>query len=383
MTMKELQYGAKGDDVTYLQTLLNKNGYGVAVDGIFGEETQRAVHNYQTEKGLNVDGIVGKNTWGALGATDAAYFNNTYNNYVKSDVVTQAENALNAQLAQKPSAYQSQWQTQLDDTIKKILGREKFSYDLNGDALYQQYKDKFTQQGKMAMMDTMGQAAAMTGGYGNSYAQSVGQQAYNAQLENLNDVVPELWQMAYDQYNQEGQDLYNQYSMLGAQEEKDYGRHRDSVTDWQTERSYLTGRYDTEYSRDYSKYRDAKSDEQWERSFEEGQRQYNENLKLQKKSSVTTNNTNNTNNKVKDTNNTTKTKIDTNSANITDFKNSISPESAHDAIARQMYGSYESYVATELAKNTKLSEEEKIYLISFYGITETDLNYARDKGYDV
>ena len=178
----------------------------------------------------------------------------SYKTYTESTSVKQAKDALNAQLAEKPGAYQSQWQTQLNDTINKIMNRDKFSYDLNGDALYQQYKDKYIQQGKMAMQDTMGQAAAMTGGYGNSYAQSVGQQAYQASLQNLNDIVPELYQMAYDKYNQEGQDLYNQYSLLGTQEEMDYGRYRDTVSDYLTERDYLTGRYDTERGFDYTKY---------------------------------------------------------------------------------------------------------------------------------
>ena len=134
--------------------------------------------------------------------------------YGESKTVKTARDALNAQLAQKPGAYQSQWQTQLNDVMGKIMNRDKFSYDVNGDALYQQYKDKYIQQGKMAMQDTMGQASAMTGGYGNSYAATVGNQAYQASLENLNDIVPELYQMAYDKYNQEGQDMYNQYSML-------------------------------------------------------------------------------------------------------------------------------------------------------------------------
>lgn len=137
------------------------------------------------------------------------------------------------------------WKTQLDDTINKILNREKFSYDLNGDALYQQYKDKYIQQGKLAMDDAIGQASAMTGGYGNSYAQSVGQQAYQAQLDNLNDMVPEFYQMALDKYNMEGQDLYDQYAMLGEQEELAYDRYRDEMSDWLTERDYLAGRYDT------------------------------------------------------------------------------------------------------------------------------------------
>ena len=119
------------------------------------------------------------------------------------------------------------YQDYLNDTMKSIMNREKFSYDLNGDALYQQYKDKYIQQGKMAMGDAIGQASAMTGGYGNSYAQSVGQQAYQAQLQNLNDIVPELYQMAYDKHNQETQDLYNKYGMLTDDYDRAYAENQD------------------------------------------------------------------------------------------------------------------------------------------------------------
>lgn len=104
--------------------------------------------------------------------------------------------------------------------IKDYINRKDFSYDFNADALYQQYKDKFIQQGKLAMADTMGQAAAMTGGYGNSYAQSLGQQAFQNSLDNLNDIVPELYQMAYERYNQEGKDMLDTLGVLG----DDYNR---------------------------------------------------------------------------------------------------------------------------------------------------------------
>lgn len=198
--------------------------------------------------------------------------------YTHSNAVTEAQNLLNAQLANKPGAYQSQWQTQLNDTIDKILNREAFSYDLNGDALYQQMADEYSRRGKLAMMDTMGQTAAMTGGYGNSYSQSAGQQAYQAHLQELNEVIPELQQMAYDRYLQEGQDLYNQYAMLGEEEDRDYGIYRDQMNDWLTERDYLANRYDSERNFDYSKYvddrdfgygsyRDAVSDYQWQTSL--------------------------------------------------------------------------------------------------------------------
>lgn len=183
----------------------------------------------------------------------------TYGDYKESDAVKGAGVALQDHLASKPGEYKSQWQSQLDSLMQQIMNGEQFSYDMNGDALYQQYKDKFTQQGKMAMADTMGQAAAMTGGYGNSYAQSVGQQAYQGQLSQLNDVIPELAQMAYNRYRDGKQDLYNQYGMVADRENLDYGRHRDSVADWEAERGYLAGRYDTERGLDYGKYVDDRN----------------------------------------------------------------------------------------------------------------------------
>lgn len=224
---------------------------------------------------------------------DAKY---KYKDYVESDAVKQAQAALNAQLQKKPGAYQSQWQSNLDDILNRIQNREKFTYDINGDALYQQYKDKFMTQGKLAMQDTMGQAAAMTGGYGNSYAASVGNQAYQASLQGLNNVIPELYNLAYEQYKQQGQDLYNQYALLGEREAQDYSRYRDTVSDWNNERDYLAGRYDSERSYDYGKYtddrnfdygvwtdnrnyeyqkeRDRIADEQWQKNFDEAKRQY-------------------------------------------------------------------------------------------------------------
>ena len=178
----------------------------------------------------------------------------SYDAYQESDIVTQAKNALDTHLAAKPGAYQSQWQNQLNDVLDKIMNRDKFTYDLNGDALYQQYKDKFTQQGKMAMGDAIGQASAMTGGYGNSYAQSVGQQMYQKELQNLNDIVPELYQMALSKYDMDTQNLHKQQALLGQMDDRDYSKYRDTVADWNTEKGYLADRYDAERNLDYSKY---------------------------------------------------------------------------------------------------------------------------------
>lgn len=174
----------------------------------------------------------------------------------------------------KPEAIDPSYEAAWKDAMDRINNREKFSYDLNGDALYQQYKDKYIQQGKMAMQDTMGQAATLTGGYGNSYAATAGNQAYQAHLNNLNDVIPELQQMAYDRYKQEGQDLLNQYSMAKDVYDTKYGEHRDDMSQYNTDRTYLQSVYDSLYGRDYTmwnddrtfgygQHRDAITDEQW------------------------------------------------------------------------------------------------------------------------
>ena len=165
----------------------------------------------------------------------------------------------------------------MDEALQKVLNRDKFQYDINGDALYQQYKDRYIQQGKQAMMDTVGQAAALTGGYGNSYAQKAGQQAYQGYLQGLNDKVPELYQMALERYNQEGTDLLNKYGLMSDQYAKEYSRYRDSVGDWRAQRDYLATLYNNERSFDYTGYRDRVADEQWQKQFEEAMRQYNQN----------------------------------------------------------------------------------------------------------
>ena len=301
----QVSYGSKGSDVTELQKLLNQNGYSLDTDGIYGTKTQAAVKDYQQKNNLSVDGIVGSQTWGALTKASSASTENTAATetkaptfeYKPSDTVAQAEALLQQQIANKPGAYQGgTWADTLNETISQILNRDKFSYDLNGDALYQQYKDQYTTQGKLAMMDTMGQAATMTGGYGNSYVQTAGQQAYQAYLQQLNDVVPELYGMALDQYNQEGQALYDQASLMASMEDQEYGRYRDQLSDYYTELNRLTedARYmsETEYQKalddfniKYGAYRDDVADQQWQTQFDEAKRQYDEQMALSKSSS--------------------------------------------------------------------------------------------------
>lgn len=173
-----------------------------------------------------------------------------------NEAYQQALAALQAAQKETPT-YSGTYDGQLQELYDQIVNRDKFKYDLNADALYQQYKDQYINQGQLAMMDAMGQAAALTGGYGSSYGQSVGQQTYQQYLKGLNDKVPELYSLALDQYNQEGQQLQNQYAMLGDLRDEEYGRYQDALSEYWRNLDYLQGQADDEYNRGYENWYNA------------------------------------------------------------------------------------------------------------------------------
>ena len=105
---------------------------------------------------------------------------------------------------------------QLNELYDKIVNRKPFQYDLNGDLLYQQMADQYMQMGKQASRNAMGQAASLTGGYGNSYAQQVGNQMNQQYMTALNQNIPELYQQALNAYITEGDRMMQQYELAAA-----------------------------------------------------------------------------------------------------------------------------------------------------------------------
>lgn len=128
--------------------------------------------------------------------------------------------------------YSSSYDDDINEIYSQIVNRPAFKYDYSADPLYNQYKDQYTQLGKQAMKDTMGQTAALTGGYGNSYGSAVGQQQYDAYLQRLNDVVPELYSQAYNIYERDADKLNDQYAMLLDRQNTEYNEWRDALSDY-------------------------------------------------------------------------------------------------------------------------------------------------------
>lgn len=95
-----------------------------------------------------------------------------------------------------PTVDTSGTQAALKSALGDIQGYGDFKYDLNADLLYQNAVDNYMLQGQKAMMDTNAAAAALSGGYGNSWAASVGNQAYQDYITQANNMIPQYRQMA-------------------------------------------------------------------------------------------------------------------------------------------------------------------------------------------
>lgn len=278
-------YGSQGGAVKQLQSELNKRGYQLDEDGIYGKKTKAAVRDYQKKSGLTmVDGIAGDETWGSLlsaptmaeqqaaeqaaaaAAAEAARpearvtestarkLAELERGYQPSEDVAAARAYRDSVAAMQPEDYTSGFEARLQELYDQIAGREAFSYDPEEDEMYKRYAKLYAAQGAAAMEDTMGQAAALTGGYGSSYAQAVGQQAYDRYLGELASLVPELRQAALAEYTQEGKALTDRYGLLRQQESAAYDRWQDTVAQWQKALAQAQSEYDDTAAQDAKSY---------------------------------------------------------------------------------------------------------------------------------
>lgn len=171
--------------------------------------------------------------------------------------------------------YVNRYQSQIDDLTAQILGREAFSYDPETDPSYQQYKESYTRGGQRAMQDTLAQLAARTGGLASSYAGSAAQQTYDNYMAALSDKIPELRQLAYSMYQDEGNSLRDNLSMLASLEQGEYGKFADQLGQYNTDRNFNYGMYrdtlgDQRYTNEwnYQVGRDQLSDQRYNTELE-------------------------------------------------------------------------------------------------------------------
>ena len=194
-------------------------------------------------------------------------------NYKQSKDVSTAYGLMQQAQKNKPT-YTSKYGEKINSLADRIANRQGFNYDFTKDVLYQNYKDQATRQAQLAMQNTTAQASALTGGYGNSYAATAGNLAFQENMAAVNNIIPTLYEAALNRYNSDIDNQRADMAMYQGLEDTEYGKYRDSVADWQTDRDYTANRYDAAYDKDYTGYQQGLANKQWNYEMENANKQW-------------------------------------------------------------------------------------------------------------
>lgn len=142
----------------------------------------------------------------------------------------------------KAPTYENRYDQQISDMLDSLLNRPEFSYDPETDQLYSQYKKQYNREGDRATAEALGAAAAASGGIPSSYAATAASQAGNYYASQLTDKIPELYQLAYNQYLSDyNMDLTN-LDAVRAAEQSDYTKYLNSLNQWNADREFEYGK---------------------------------------------------------------------------------------------------------------------------------------------
>lgn len=172
-----------------------------------------------------------------------------------SPLVNSVKEYLSSAMAGKPQFYQSRYSEQIAGLYDQIMQRPGFSYNTTSDPLFRQYRDQYIRGGLRAMQDSAGVSASLTGGYGNSWSNTAGYQAYADYLTALNDKIPELEQRAQERYASEEKSLHDKMNLLLNLDNREYGWYRDAMNDWQFDAKLALQQ--SKFDLQVQKYRDA------------------------------------------------------------------------------------------------------------------------------
>lgn len=176
--------------------------------------------------------------------------------------------------------YENPYQEEVDNLVGKISGREDFSYDPDTDPIYQNYRETYLREGNRAREDTLGSYAAMTGGMPSTAATAAAEQAQNYYNAQMADVIPALYQQAFDMYMSDAAQNINDLSAIR-------GAASDALNQWSANLGLVQNQYgalqnasDTLYNRDYNKWQSdfTVGSELWNRDFQQSEvdrNQYN------------------------------------------------------------------------------------------------------------
>lgn len=146
--------------------------------------------------------------------------------------------------------FRSSYDNELEKAYNKLASIREFKYNPYEDDLYEYYRKQYIREGQRAMEDLLGELSASTGGIASSYAVSAAAQSQNNYNQRLTDIIPELYNDAYQRYLNEISRQERNLGILSDLSENEYDRYLDSINQYNKDREF-----------EYKKLLDEKEDE--------------------------------------------------------------------------------------------------------------------------
>lgn len=176
--------------------------------------------------------------------------------------------------------YNDPYASRIGSTIDNLQKNDTFEYNPGSDQSYQILRRQAVNDGRQSMRDTLGRAVGLTSGYNNSYAQVVGQQAYDEKMSKLEAMIPQLRQQAIDNWRADRADKFQQLSALQGESDRGYNRWYGGQQMLRDDANTLLNTWQNNRSFEYQRGRDEVADRQWQQNFDEQRRQFDTSLAL-------------------------------------------------------------------------------------------------------
>lgn len=158
--------------------------------------------------------------------------------------------------------YENTFAQQQKDLLDRILNREDFSWSKETDPQWSSYKKSYLREGDRATANALAQASAASGGRPSSYAVNAATQAGDYYATKLNDVIPTLYQQAYERYLDEYNMKLKDLNTVNQQEQLDYTKYLDRLGQFNTDRGFAYQNYADDYDRLRSQLADVQGQDQ-------------------------------------------------------------------------------------------------------------------------
>ncbi len=146
-------------------------------------------------------------------------------------------------------SYENRFQQRQQELLDAALNREPFSWSKETDPQYGSYKKTYLREGERATADALAKASTASAGRPSSYAATAATQAGDYYAAKLSDVIPTLYQQAYERYLKDYQMKLSDLEAVNNQEQLDYAKYLDRLGQFNTDRSFAYNSYLGDYSR--------------------------------------------------------------------------------------------------------------------------------------